>query len=43
MLLYKISYYCFSTAVKIESLFIFIFFPALYLDGTHEHTTYLSY
>jgi hypothetical protein len=43
MPLHKISHYCFGTAVGMESLFIFIFFPALHLDGTHEHTTYLSH
>ncbi|KAH8745724.1 hypothetical protein BGZ57DRAFT_778275, partial [Hyaloscypha finlandica] len=40
--LYKIPYYCFGTAIGIDSLSILIFFPALYLESDYEHFTYLS-
>jgi hypothetical protein len=40
--LYKIPHYCFSTIISIETLFIFIFFLALYLGSDYKHSTYLS-
>ena len=43
MPLHRIPHYCFGSAIGMESLFIYIFFPALHQDSAHEHTTYLSY
>jgi len=40
--LHKIPHYCFGTAIGIESLFIFIFFPELHLESHYEHSNYLS-
>jgi hypothetical protein len=40
--LHKIPHYCFGTVSSMETLSIFIFFPALHLQSDHEHTTYLS-
>jgi hypothetical protein len=40
--LYKIPYYCFGTAVGMDSLSILIFFLALYLESNYEYSTYLS-
>jgi hypothetical protein len=40
--LYKIPYYYFGTAIGIESLGLFIFFPALYAESQYKHSTYLS-
>ena len=40
--LHKIPHYCFGTIVGMDSLYILIFFPALYLESDYEHTTYLS-
>ncbi|OCK72819.1 hypothetical protein K432DRAFT_411421 [Lepidopterella palustris CBS 459.81] len=42
VLLYKIPYYCFSTVISIETLSIFVFFPALYAESNYEYSTYLS-
>ena|ERR1700730_11319841 len=40
--LYKIPYYYFGTIISIETLFIFIFFLALYLESNYKHFIYLS-
>jgi hypothetical protein len=40
--LHKIPHYCFGSAIGMESLFLYIFFPALHMESTYEHTTYLS-
>jgi hypothetical protein len=40
--LYKIPYYYFGTIISIETLFIFIFFLALYLESDYKHSIYLS-
>jgi hypothetical protein len=40
--LHKISHYCFSTVVSMDSLSILIFFLALHLESNHEYSTYLS-
>ena len=42
VLLYKIPYYYFSTIISIETLFIFIFFLALYLESDYKYSIYLS-
>jgi hypothetical protein len=43
MPLHKIPHYCFGSIIGIESLFIYIFFPTLYLSSQHKHSTYLSH
>lgn len=40
--LHKIPHYCFGSAVGMDSLFIFVFFPELHQESLHEHSTYLS-
>ncbi|KAK6591266.1 hypothetical protein H4I96_00003 [Botrytis cinerea] len=40
--LHKIPHYCFGNAIGMESLLIFIFFPALHLESNYQHTSYLS-
>jgi hypothetical protein len=40
--LHKIPHYCFGTVIGMDSLSILVFFPALYLESDHEHSTYLS-
>jgi hypothetical protein len=40
--LHKVPHYCFGSLIGMESLFIYIFFPALHLESDYEHTTYLS-
>jgi hypothetical protein len=40
--LHKIPHYCFGTAVGMESLAIFIFFPELRTDNQYAHSNYLS-
>ena len=40
--LHKIPYYCFSIVIRIDSLSVLVFFPALYLKSDHEYSIYLS-
>jgi hypothetical protein len=40
--LHKIPHSCFGTVIGIETLLMFMFFPALYQDSNYEHSTYLS-
>jgi hypothetical protein len=40
--LHKIPHYCFGSVIGMETLFIYIFFPALHMDSEYEHSTYLS-
>ncbi|KAK6591327.1 hypothetical protein H4I96_12435 [Botrytis cinerea] len=40
--LHKIPHYCFGNAIGMESLLIFVFFPALHLESNYQHTSYLS-
>ena len=40
--LYKISHYYFNTVIRIDSLFILVFFLALYLKSNYKYSTYLS-
>jgi hypothetical protein len=40
--LHKIPHYCFGTVIGMDSLSVLVFFPALYLESDHEHSTYLS-
>jgi hypothetical protein len=40
--LHKIPYYCFGSIIGIESLLLYIFFPALHLESDYEYTTYLG-
>ena len=40
--LHKIPHYCFGTVIKMDSLSILVFFPALYLESDHERSIYLS-
>jgi hypothetical protein len=38
----KIPYYYFSITIKIDPLFILVFFLAFYLKSNYKHSTYLS-
>jgi hypothetical protein len=40
--LHKIPHYCFGSVIGMESLLMFVFFPALHLESDYEHSTYLS-
>ncbi|KAF2818927.1 hypothetical protein CC86DRAFT_432698 [Ophiobolus disseminans] len=40
--LHKIPHYCIGTAVGMDSLSLFVFFPKLHMDSSYEHSTYLS-
>ncbi|KAF2628000.1 hypothetical protein BU25DRAFT_299317, partial [Macroventuria anomochaeta] len=40
--LHKIPHYCFGTAIGMESVLIYIFFPELHLGSGNEHSTFLS-
>ena len=40
--LHKIPHYCFGSVLGMESLFIYIFFPALHAEREHGPSTYLS-
>jgi hypothetical protein len=40
--LHKIPHYCIGTAIGIESLSLYVFFPELHIDSSYEHSTYLS-
>jgi hypothetical protein len=42
LLLYKIPHYYIGTAIGIESLSLYVFFPELHMDSSYEHSTYLS-
>ncbi|KAF2622008.1 hypothetical protein BU25DRAFT_481051, partial [Macroventuria anomochaeta] len=39
--LHKIPHYCFGTAIGMESVQIYIFFPELHLGSGNEHSTFL--
>ncbi|KAF2844277.1 hypothetical protein T440DRAFT_523630 [Plenodomus tracheiphilus IPT5] len=40
--LHKIPHCCFGTAIGMESLAIFLFFPELRIDSQYEHSNFLS-
>jgi hypothetical protein len=40
--LHKIPHYCFGSLTGMETLLLFIFFPALHEQSDYEHSTYLS-
>lgn len=40
--LHQIPHYCFGSLIGLESLLLFVFFPALHLCSQHEHSTFLS-
>jgi hypothetical protein len=40
--LHKIPHYCFGTILGMETLLMYVFFPALHRDSDYEHSTYLS-
>jgi hypothetical protein len=40
--LHHIPHYCFGSVIGMESLLLFVFFPALRLESQYKHTTYLS-
>jgi hypothetical protein len=40
--LHKVPHYCFGTAIGMDALSIFVFFPALHQRSDHEHSNYLS-
>lgn len=40
--LHKVPHYCFGTVVGMEALSVFVFFPSLYQQSDHEHSSYLS-
>jgi hypothetical protein len=40
--LHKIPHYCIGTAIGMDSLALYVFFPELHMDSSYEHSTYLS-
>jgi len=40
--LHKIPHYCFGSVIGMESLLMFVFFPALHTESDYEHSTHLS-
>jgi hypothetical protein len=40
--LHRIPHYCIGTAIGMDSLSLYVFFPELHIDSSYEHSTYLS-
>jgi hypothetical protein len=40
--LHKILHYCIGSAIGMESVFLYVFFPELHIESSYEYSTYLS-